>query len=161
MIKYIFENNLYHKDYVVNYTNASFIVGDDYDFKDGMFSGYDAKTRKYDKSKWSYKLDEEGNVLKDPSLQDPRCVFQLMKKHYSRYDVDTVVGMTGTDKETYLKVCEIFGSTGEVGKAGTILYAMGGTQHTVGISKHSYLCNSSITFRKYWYFWWWSQRITW
>ena len=132
MINYIFENNLYHKDYVVNYTNASFIVGDDYDFKDGMFSGYDAKTRKYDKSKWSYKLDEEGNVLKDPSLQDPRCVFQLMKKHYARYDVDTVVGMTGTDKETYLKVCEIFGSTGEVGKAGTILYAMGGTQHTVG-----------------------------
>ena len=132
MINYIFENNLYHKDYVVNYTNASFIVGDDYDFKDGMFSGYDAKTRKYDKSKWSYKLDEEGNVLKDPSLQDPRCVFQLMKKHYARYDVDTVVGITGTDKETYLKVCEIFGSTGEVGKAGTILYAMGGTQHTVG-----------------------------
>ena len=132
MINYILENNLYHKDYVANYTNASFIVGDDYDFKDGMFSGYDAKTRKYDKSKWSYKLDEEGNVLKDPSLQDPRCVFQLMKKHYARYDVDTVVGMTGTDKETYLKVCEIFGSTGEVGKAGTILYAMGGTQHTVG-----------------------------
>ena len=74
-----------------------------YDFKDGMFSGYDEKTRKYDKSKWSYKLDEEGNVLKDPSLQDPRCVFQLMKKHYARYDVDTVVGMTGTDKEDYLK----------------------------------------------------------
>ncbi len=101
-------------------------------FEDGMFSGYDAKTRKYDKSKWTYKTDEEGNTLKDPTLQDPRCVFQLMKKHYDRYDVDTVIGVTGTDKETYLKICEIFGSTGEVGKAGTILYAMGGTQHTTG-----------------------------
>ena len=55
-----------------------------------------------------------------------------MKKHYSRYDVDTVVGATGTDKETYLEICKIYGSTGKVGKAGTILYAMGGTQHTVG-----------------------------
>ena len=55
-----------------------------------------------------------------------------MKKHYARYDVDTVVGITGTDKEDLFKICETFGSTGEVGKAGTILYAMGGTQHTVG-----------------------------
>lgn len=132
MIKYILDNNLYHKDYVANYTNAALIVDDAYSFEDGMFSGYDAKTRKYDKSSWTYKTDEEGNVLKDPTLQDPRCVFQLMKKHYDRYDVDTVIGITGTDKETYLKVCEVFGSTGEVGKAGTILYAMGGTQHTVG-----------------------------
>ncbi len=132
MINYILENNLYHKDYVVNYTNAAFIVGDDYNFEDGMFSGYDEKTRKYDKEKWAYKLDEEGNMLKDPTLQDPRCVFQLLKKHYSRYDVDTVCGITGTDKDTYLKVCETYSSTGAVGQAGTILYAMGGTQHTVG-----------------------------
>ena len=59
-------------------------------------------------------------------------MFQLLKKHYSRYDVDTVCNVTGTDKETYLKICEIYGSTGRMDKAGTILYAMGGTQHTVG-----------------------------
>ena len=132
MINHIIENKLYHEEYVANYTNAAWIVDDSYAFQDGMFSGYDEKARKYDKTQWAYQLDEEGNALKDPTLQDPRCVFQLLKKHYSRYDVDTVVGITGTDKETYLKVCEIFASTGEVGKAGTILYAMGGTQHTVG-----------------------------
>ena len=63
MINYVLENNLYHKEYVVNYTNASFIVKEDYDFKDGMFSGYDEKTRNYDKTKWAFKIDEEGKVL--------------------------------------------------------------------------------------------------
>lgn len=132
MIKYIIENNLYHKEYVANYTNAAFIIEDSFSFEDGMFSGYDEATRTYDKKMWAYKKDAEGNYVKDLTLQDPRCVFQLMKQHYSRYDVDTVIGITGTDKDTYLEVCKVFGSTGEVGKAGSILYAMGGTQHTVG-----------------------------
>ena len=132
MINYILEKELYHKEYVVNYTNAPYIVDDSFTFKDGIFSGYDEKTRKYDKSTWGFKKDEEGNILTDPTLQDPRCVFQMMKKHYSRYDVDTVTGVTGTDKETYINICQTYGSTGEAGKAGTILYAMGGTQHTVG-----------------------------
>lgn len=132
MINYVIENDLYHKEYVANYTNAANIVADSFTFEDGMFSGYDEKTRKYDRSQWSYKTDEEGNVLKDPTLQDPRCVFQLLKKHYSRYDVETVCGVTGTDKDTYVDICKTYGSTGEIGKAGTILYAMGGTQHTTG-----------------------------
>ncbi len=132
MINYILENELYHKEYVVNYTNAAYIIDDNFSYEDGHFSGYDEKTRKYDRNTWGFKKDEEGKIMKDPTLQDPRCVFQLMKKHYSRYDIDTVVGVTGTDKETYIDICKTYGSTGEVGKAGTILYAMGGTQHTVG-----------------------------
>lgn len=132
MINYIIENELYHKEYVVNYTNASYIVDDNYSFEDGYFNGYDEKTRKYDKKQWDFKKDENDNILKDPTLKDPRCVFQLMKKHYSRYDVDTVVGVTGTDKQTYIDICKTYGSTGKAGKSGTLLYAMGGTQHTVG-----------------------------
>lgn len=132
MINYILENELYHKEYVENYTNASYIVGDDYEFNDGIFSGYDESARKYDKSKWAFKTDEEGKVLRDPTLKNPRTVFQLMKEHYSRYDIDTVCGVTGADKETYLEICKLYASTGEPGKAGTLLYAMGGTQHTVG-----------------------------
>lgn len=132
MINYVLENELYHKEYVAHYTNAAYIVADTYKFEDGMFSGYDEATRKYDQSQWAFKTDEEGNVLTDPTLTDPNCVYQLMKKHYARYDIDTVIGVTGTDKDTYLDICKTYGSTGEVGKAGTILYAMGGTQHTVG-----------------------------
>ena len=132
MIKYAIDNELYHKEYVANYTNASFILKEDYKFNDGLFSGYDEATRKYDRSSWAFETNEDGTPKEDKTLQHPRCVFQIMKKHYERYDVDTVIGVTGTPKEDYLKVCETFCSTGQVGKSGTIMYAMGTTQHTVG-----------------------------
>lgn len=132
MIKYAIDNELYHKDYVVNYTNAPFIVKEDYKFEDGLFSGYDEATRKYDRASWAFETNEDGTPKEDKTLQHPRCVFQIMKAHYARYDVDTVIGVTGTPKEDYLKVCETFCSTGKAGKSGTIMYAMGTTQHTVG-----------------------------
>ena len=133
MIKYIIENNKYFKEYLAEYTNASFIVGEKYSFKDGLFSGYDPKSHKYDKSTWSFAKDAKGIPKRDKSLQDPRCVFQLLKKHFSRYDLDTVASITGTPKEDLQKVYEIYSETGVKGKAGTIMYAMGWTQHTVGV----------------------------
>ena len=133
MIKYILDNNKYFKEYVAEYTNAAFIVADSYDFNDGLFSGYDAENRKYDKSKWGLVKDGKGIPKKDRTLQDPRCVFQLIKKHYSRYNLDTVSAITGTPKEDLAKVYEMYSTTGRQGKAGTIMYAMGWTQHTVGV----------------------------
>ena len=133
MIKYILDNNLYFKDYVVNYTNASFIVGKDFDFKDGLFSGFDEGKRKYDKSSWAFELDENGVPKRDNSLQNPRCVFQILKKHYSRYDVDKVVAITGTPKEKLMAVYKAYTATGKPDKSATIMYAMGWTQHTVGV----------------------------
>jgi len=133
MIKYILDNDKYFREYVAEYTNAPFIVADTYDFNDGLFSGYDAKAHKYDKSKWGFVKDEKGIPKKDRSLQDPRCVFQLLKKHYSRYDLDTVSAITGTPKEDLQTVYEMYSTTGQKGKAGTIMYAMGWTQHTVGV----------------------------
>jgi formate dehydrogenase major subunit len=133
MIKYIIDNNKYFKEYVAEYTNSPFIVADSYDFKDGLFAGYDPKTRKYDKTKWAFVKDEKGNPKKDRSLQDPRCVFQLLKNHFSRYDLDKVSSVTGTPKEDLSKVYEMYSATGAKGKAGTIMYAMGWTQHTVGV----------------------------
>jgi formate dehydrogenase-N alpha subunit len=132
MINYILENKLYHEEYVKNYTNAALIVNDTYSFDDGIFGGYDEKTRSYDKTLWGFKKDENDKFVRDNTLQDPNCVFQLMKKHFSRYDIDTVVEVTGTPKDAYVKVIEMFAETGKPGKAGTIMYAMGTTQHTVG-----------------------------
>lgn len=132
MVKYIIDNELYHKDYVVNYTNAAFLIKDEFDFKDGLFSGFDPSTHKYDVSSWDYKLDAEGKIMRDETLQDPRCVFQLLKKHYSRYDIDTVCQITGSPQNKYLEVLKTFGSTGAPDKTGCICYAMGITQHTVG-----------------------------
>jgi formate dehydrogenase-N alpha subunit len=132
MINYAIENNLFHKEYVAKYTNASFIVKESFKFNDGLFSGFDEATSSYDKTQWAFETDKDGKPLKDGKLENPRSVFQLMKKHYSRYDADTVSTVTGSPKEDYIKVCELFCSTGQVGKAGTIMYAMGTTQHTVG-----------------------------
>jgi len=44
LINYIIENNLFHKDYVANYTNAAFVVNKDFAFQDGLFSGYDKES---------------------------------------------------------------------------------------------------------------------
>ena len=132
MINYILDNDLIQKDYVVNYTNAPFIVNPKYDFKDGLFSGYNAEKRTYDKSLWAFEKDEKGIPKKDATLQNERCVYQLLKKFYSRYDLDTVSSITGTPKEDLIKVYEAFAATGKPDKVGTMLYAMGWTQHTVG-----------------------------
>jgi formate dehydrogenase major subunit len=133
MIKYILENEKYFKEYVAEYTNAAFIIADSFKFDDGLFSGYDAKSRKYDNKMWAFEKDANGIPKKDKSLNDPRCVLQLLKKYYSRYDLDTVSAVTGTPKEDLLKVYELYTATGQKGKAGTIMYAMGWTQHTVGV----------------------------
>jgi formate dehydrogenase major subunit len=132
MIHYALENDRIHKDYVVNYTNASFIVNTSYGFNDGLFSGYDLPSRTYNNSSWAFEKDAAGLPKQDKTLQHPRCVYQMMKKHFSRYDADTVCGITGSPKETYLKVCDVFTSTYKSDKVATWMYAMGTTQHTHG-----------------------------
>ncbi len=133
MIKYIIDNDKIFKEYVVNYTNASFIVGDKYDFSEGLFAGYNPEKRSYDKSFWAFAKDDKGVVKRDMTLENPRCVYQLLKKHYSRYTPELVSSITGTPKDDLLKVWETYATTNAKDKAGTILYAMGWTQHTVGV----------------------------
>ena len=136
MIKYIIDHNLCFRDYVVNYTNASFLVNPDFKLPsqlDGVFSGYDEKTRKYDKKTWSYQMDDKGVAKKDLTLKDPNCVFQLLRKQYARYTLDKVSTITGTPKEKLEEVYKIVGSTGKPNRVATECYAMGWTQHTVGV----------------------------
>lgn len=135
MIKYILDNNLIFSEYVVKYTNAPFLLNPDFKGPadlNGLFSGYDEKTRKYDKKTWSFHMDENGVPKKDPTLKDPHCVYQHMKKHYSRYTLDKVSSITGTPKEKLVEVYKLFASTGKPNRVGTELYAMGWTQHTIG-----------------------------
>ncbi|MBU2009257.1 MAG: formate dehydrogenase-N subunit alpha [Chloroflexi bacterium] len=121
--------------YVTEYSNASFLVRKDFQGPgdlDGLFSGYAEATRAYDRTTWDYERGDDGWPKKDPTLKAPNCVFQLLKKHFARYDIDTVCNITGTPKDTYLDAVKTFAATGSATKAGTILYAMGTTQHTVG-----------------------------
>jgi len=133
MLNYILQTESHHKDYVVEYTNAAFIVGKDYAFKDGMFSGFDKATKRYDKKKWAFAKDDKGVPRRDPTLKDPRCVFQLLKTHYSRYTIDKVSSITGVSKDNLMTVWKAVAATGKPDKAATIMYALGWTQHSVGV----------------------------
>jgi len=133
MIRYILEKNLIQPEYVKHYTNASFLVNRAFKLpgdNNGVFSGLAGES--YDKASWSYQTDSEGRIKKDPTLQDPRCVYQLLKRQYSRYTPETVSSITGTPQDKLLAVYREFTKTGRPDKAGNILYAMGWTQHTVG-----------------------------
>ncbi len=140
MIKYIIDDmeanpDNYNMEYIREYTTASFLINPNFKLPeelDGVFSGYDPNKRKYDKSTWQYQKDGAGIPKKDKSLKNPNCVFQILKKHVSRYDPKTVSSITGTPEDIYAKVCKSYAESGAVGKAGTIMYAMGTTQHTYG-----------------------------
>ena len=132
MINYIISNEKYFRDYVVNYTNAPFLVSKDFSFNNGLFSGYDAQNRRYDKSTWTFQTDANGVPLKDPTLTDPHSVFQLLKKHYSRYTLEKVSSITGVSEENLTRVYAEYSATGVPDKAGTECYALGWTHHTSG-----------------------------
>src|SRR5712692_3411602 len=121
MIRYAIENNRIAKDYLLNYTNAAFIVRDDFKLPtdaEGVFSGFDAKTETYGKATWNYAghaaageppppaLPEQ--IEFDLTLQNPNCVYQLLRKHYSRYTPAIVERITGVPQEQFLKAADLF-----------------------------------------------------
>ena len=169
LIRYAIENNRIAKEYLVNYTNAAFIVKDGFKLpEDGLYSGFNAASSSYDKTTWNYEGTGGGagagagagaasghapepvpgkpggpappvllppNVAYDLTLQNPRCVFQLLKQQYSRYTPEMVERITGIPKDQYLKAVDMFTSVrkdGDTKKVATIIYAVGSTQHTFG-----------------------------
>jgi formate dehydrogenase major subunit len=132
LINYLLTHDKIQREYVMKYSDATFLVSDDYKFEDGLFSGYDKDKRKYEKTSWAYQKGKDGYVLVDETLQNPRCVFNLMKQHYSRYTPEMVTRITGTPKEQFLKVCEMIAETSAPNKTTTFLYALGWTQHSTG-----------------------------
>lgn len=140
MIKYIMDDidanpGNYNMTYITEYTNAPNLINPGFKGPaelDGLFSGYDISNRKYDKSTWQYQLDDKGVPKKDKTLQDPNCVFQIMRRHFARYTPEVQSKITGCPVDTFLLVAQTYAASGAAGKAGTILYAMGTTQHTYG-----------------------------
>ncbi len=132
VINYLLSNNKIQTEYVRHYTNAPFIVGEGYSFEDGIFSGYDEAKRRYDNSSWAYEKDENGFAKVDMSMEHPRCVLQIMKRHYAAYTPEMVQKVCGTKPEDFLKVCEYIASTATPDRTMTILYALGWTQHSTG-----------------------------
>jgi formate dehydrogenase-N alpha subunit len=132
VINYLLSNDKIHHEYVKLNTDCTFLTKPGFGYDNGFFSGYNEEKRSYDKSTWGYQLGEDGFVKVDETMQDPLCVFQQMKKHYSRYTPELVSQITGTPREQFLKVCEMLAGTAGPDKVMTICYALGWTQHSVG-----------------------------
>src|SRR6267142_881685 len=136
LINYAIQHNLYFRDYVVHYTNASFLI--DPEFKtatdgNGLFTGFDAAKGAYDRTSWKYQLDGEGNPKRDLTLRDPHSVFQLMRRHYSRYTLQMVERVCGIPQAKFEEVAKLYCSNSGREKTGTITYALNLTQHTNGV----------------------------
>jgi len=135
IINYALQNNRFFKDYVLAYTNASFLVNPAYAFDDGLFSGATSGADgqvKYDVKTWQLQTDTTGKFKRDLTLQDPLTVFQQMKKHYARYTPKMVADTCGMSEADFVRAADLFVSTGRPNMAGNILYAMGITQSTHG-----------------------------
>jgi formate dehydrogenase major subunit len=129
MIHHVLENNLYDEDYVATHTNALFLGRGDFDFKEGLFSGFDGEKHKYDTQSWGYDLDETGHPRMATTFEDPRCIFARLKSFYSRYTLEVGERISGIPAAQIKLIAETMAKN----RPGTILYALGMTQHTTGV----------------------------
>jgi formate dehydrogenase major subunit len=129
MIHYVLEHELYDKEYVKLHTNALYLVQDEFQFADGLFSGFGDETLKYDTASWGYELDAKGHPKLAKDMDDPHCVFAHLQSFYCRYTLEAASSITGIPAATIQKIAETFAAH----RPGTIMYALGITQHTVGV----------------------------
>jgi formate dehydrogenase major subunit len=164
LIRYVLENDLCFRDYIVHYTNAPVIIKEEFrdtEELDGVFSGWNEEKKAYDTSSWLYEgIDAEGhpatqpahgeksgghekegtnvpprlnNYRKDETLEHPRCVYQLLKRHFARYTPEMVARYCGVSQETFLRVAKTYAGASGPEKTGSICYAVGWTQHSTGV----------------------------
>ena len=73
-----------------------------------------------------------GEPERDESLQHPRCVFQILKRHYARYTPDMVEQICGIPQHQFEQVCRTITENSGPDRTSSFVYAVGWTQHTVG-----------------------------
>ncbi len=136
LIRHLIENDLFFREYVVHYTNASCILSDEYrdpeDNEDGYFSGWNEEKRAYEGDSWLYKGGDLSRPQRDLTLQDRQCVFQKLKRHFSRYTPEMVEKVCGVPPELFHKVADALVAASGPDKTAAICYAVGWTQHSKG-----------------------------
>ena len=167
VINYILSHELDFREYVLPYTNASFLVSENYqdtEDLDGLFSGYDEAKAAYDPATWLYEgtsgsasagTDHHGDakeastsyqhgsggpvvegategIVVDPTLRHPRCVYQILKRHFARYTPEMVEAICGIPKERFLRICTAWTSNSGRDRTAALVYSVGWTQHSVG-----------------------------
>jgi formate dehydrogenase major subunit len=161
LINYVITHERLFREYVCAYTNAIAIVSDDFrdtEDLDGLFSGFDPESCRYAPSSWQYKGFEAGAAaghrefigeqahgahgghlahgdppFVDHTLEDPRCVFQIVKRHFSRYTPEMVEEVCGVPRERFLEVAETICDNSGRERTTAFVYSVGWTQHTVGV----------------------------
>ena len=162
LIRHVIENERYFRDYVVPYTNAATIISEqfqDSEDLDGLFSGYDSERAKYDEKSWQYEgidvvpasghkevvaqlgagkrrgttMDRVTNERRDETLQHPRCVFQILRRHFARYTPEVVEQICGVPQQEFLRVAELVCKSSGRDRTTAICYAVGWTQHSIGV----------------------------
>jgi formate dehydrogenase major subunit len=159
LVRYVIEHERYFRDYVVPYTNAATIISEDYrdtEDLDGLFSGYRKGT--YDPKSWQYegidvvpasghkevvaepgagqpaeRLDRVINEHRDETLQHPRCVFQIVRRHFARYTPAHVAEICGVPEDAFLRVAQALCAASGRERTAAICYAVGWTQHSIGV----------------------------
>lgn len=160
IIRYVLENDLWFEEYALAYTNLSTII--DPEFRDtsdldGMFSGWEPDKQHYATGSWQYEgmlmpssltehyLDtaesfgKETKILherpppRDPALQHPNCVYQILRRHYAAYTPEMVEQVTGCPRETFLKVADALARNSGRERTSAICYAVGWTHHSTGV----------------------------
>jgi formate dehydrogenase major subunit len=171
LISWMIENERYFREYVVAYTNASFLVGEafgDTEDLDGLFSGFNdvppGHTSQNDRGSmgmmgkddnsqgpvpgtyttdsWQFETEEvpraDGNGTvkipkRDETLQHPRCVINVLRRHFARYTPELVEDVCGTPRESFLEIANALADNSTRERTTAFAYAVGWTQHTVGV----------------------------
>src|SRR5580698_10636473 len=157
------QNELDFREYVVHYTNASVIIPESFQDTEelgGIFSGWDPEKKQYDTASWLYQgvqnashssdqqpIEQSGGhsmhgvdsstdlstYEQDLTLQHPRCVYQILKRHFARYTPEMVERYCGVAKEAFLNVANLYCGASGPEKTAAICYALGWTQHSSGV----------------------------
>ena len=162
LIRYILTNECWFREYVMAYTNAATIITDEYrDTEDlgGLFAGFDPETRNYHKGhpSWQYAHNDAGvknqggqveksesftarsgsmssmDVETDPTLQNPNCVLNILRRHYERYTPEMVSAICGCSVEEFLQVARTLCENSGRERTTCLVYAVGWTQHSIGV----------------------------
>jgi formate dehydrogenase major subunit len=132
LIRYCIANDKVQWEYTKNFTNAAFVVKEGFEYHDGLFTGYDPAKRSYDRSGWDYEIGPDGFAVVDMTLQNPRCVWNMLKQHVDIYTPEMVERICGTPKAKFLKAAAWISETSSPLKTMTSMYALGWTQHSHG-----------------------------
>ncbi len=162
VIRYVLENDLWFRDYVMAFTNAATIINEDYkDTEDmeGVFAGFDPDKRAYDPThkEWKYEGEEQHSSTQasqdvkaesftertgslesstthsDPTLQNPRCVLNILRRHYERYTPEMVASICGCSVEQFLRLAETVCANSGRERTTCLVYAVGWTHHSTGV----------------------------